>query len=225
MTTGDLVRLDPGNADHVRAAAELHARLLAHSPIPRLGPAFMTRFFYTTLVEDGLVHCYLYRSGDRYVGFLSLTEKPYSFMSEGRRAHFVRLSALLLLAILARPSRLRILLDVLKAGQRTRPDDAEGAGEFLSFGVLDEFAAARDEKRGLRIPSVLFDEGIEHFRSRGFRRIEWNVDSSNLPAILFYKSYGATMERSPLAWPSDLRVRLQLESAATPARARAAGGA
>lgn len=207
---GEVVALDPDDPVHVRAAADLHRRLLGHSPISRLGMLFMTRFFYSCLVRDGLVRCFLYRAGSQYVGFLSLTERPFSFMQEGRRAHVVRLAAILSLAILARPSRVRILLDLLTAGRREVPDDAEGVGEFLSFGVLEEFASQRDGARRLRISNVLFDHGIRHFHARGFRRIEWNVDGSNLKAILFYRSYGATVERSPLAWPSDYRVRLEL---------------
>jgi ribosomal protein S18 acetylase RimI-like enzyme len=202
--------LDPNDRDQVRAAAELHSRLLGHSPIPRLGFLFMTRFFYSQLVKDGLIQCLLYRHGGRYVGFLSITEKPFSFMEEGRRLHLVRLALILALAVLARPGRLRILVDTITAGRRDAPADAAGIGEFLSFGVLDEFAGHRDDDCRLRIPTLLFDEGIRHFRDRGFRRIEWNVDKDNLRAMLLYRSYGASFERSPLAWPSDYRVRLEL---------------
>jgi ribosomal protein S18 acetylase RimI-like enzyme len=208
--TDGLVAVDPDNPEHVLAAARLHAALLGHSPIPRLGSLFMTRFFYSQLVRDGLVHCFLYRVNGEYVGFLSFTERPYSFMSEGRSAHLLRLAFILGLAVLAKPARWRILFDTATAGRRTPPSDADGVGEFLSFGVLEQFSAHRDSQQGLRIPTVLFDAGIRHFRQRGFRRIEWNVDADNLRAIIFYRSYGATLEKSPLAWPSDYRVRLAL---------------
>jgi len=205
-----LVAIDPDNREHVLAAAQLHEALLGHSPIPRLGSLFMTRFFYSRLVKDGLVHCYLYRLGGQYVGFLSFTERPYSFMNEGRRAHFFRLALILGLAVLTKPARWRILFETATAGRRISPSDPNGIGEFLSFGVLEQFSSHRDEQLGLRVPTVLFDAGIRHFRERGFRRIEWNVDKDNLRAIVFYRSYGATLERSPLAWPSDYRVRLAL---------------
>ena len=205
-----IVTLDPNNAEHVRAAAGLHERLLGHSPIPRLGSLFMKRFFYSQLVQDGLVQCFLYRASGQYVGFLSFTERPFSFMSEGRRAHVLHLAFILGLSVLARPARLRILLDTIKAGRRDPPANPTGIGEFLSFGVLEQFATQRDDRQGLRIPNALFDAGIGHFRERGFRRIEWNVDKDNLRAMIFYRSYSATMEKSPLAWPSDYRVRLEL---------------
>ena len=211
MSAADgIVAVDPDNREHVLAAARLHEALLGHSPIPRLGSLFMTRFFYSLLVKDGLVHCYLYRLSGQYVGFLSFTERPFSFMSEGRRAHFFRLAFILGLALLAKPARWRILLETATAGRRTPPSDPEGVGEFLSFGVLEQFSSHRDAQQGLRVPTVLFDTGIRHFRERGFRRIEWNVDKDNLRAIIFYRSYGATLEKSALAWPSDYRVRLAL---------------
>jgi ribosomal protein S18 acetylase RimI-like enzyme len=204
-----IVALDPRNPEHVLAAATLHETLLAHSPIPRLGRLFMTRFFYSLLVEDGLVHGLLYVVDGQYVGFLTFTERPFSFMADAKRAHFLRLVLILGLAVVARPARIRILLDTL-AQKREPAEDPAGIGEFLSFGVLEQFATRRDPARGLRIPNVLFDAGIEHFRIRGFRRIEWNVDGSNLRAILFYRAYKAAMEKSPRAWPSDYRVWLDL---------------
>lgn len=209
--TGEIVAVDPRDPRQVVAAADLHRKLLGRSPIPRLGDLFMTRFFYSRLVGDGLIRCYLYRVDRQYVGFLSLTEKPYSFMSEGRRRHFFRLAVILGLAVLAKPSRVRILWDTLGAARRkTLTGEGDGIGELLSFGVLEGFSARRDGPQGLRIPNILFDEGIRYFRERGFRRIEWSVDHDNLAAMIFYRSYGATLEKSADAWPGDYRVRLAL---------------
>jgi hypothetical protein len=208
-TTDGLVELDPRNREHVQAAATLHETLLGHSPIPGLGRLFMTRFFYSRLVEDRLVRGFLYRADGRYVGFLTFTERPFTFMAEATRAHFLRLGVILGLAVLARPRRIGILWDTM-SHERQAPADAAGIGEVLSFGVLEEFGARRDPERGLRISNVLFDAGIEAFRAAGFRRIEWNVDGGNLRAVLFYRTYKATMEKSERAWPSDYRVWLDL---------------
>ena len=207
---GELVPLDPDDPEHVGAAAHLHATLLGHSPVPRLGMRFMTRFFYSRLVADGLVRCYLYRVEGQYVGFLSLTERPDSFMRQGTRRHLVRLAAVLAASLAEKPSRVGILWETLAASRRKQhasPRDA--VGELLSFGVLPGFAARR-ESNGLRIPTILFDAGIRHFRERGFRRIEWTVDRDNLPAMILYRSYGAVLDKSADAWPGDYRVRLEL---------------
>jgi ribosomal protein S18 acetylase RimI-like enzyme len=208
---GLIVSVDPTDPEQVLAAAELHKKLLGDSPIPRLGSLFMTRFFYSQLIKDRLIHCYLYRLDNSYVGFLSLTEKPFSFMREGQRRHFFRLSLILCLALLAKPSRIRILWETLVFSRRkTQTKDRERTGELLSFGVLEEFSAKRDGENRLRIPNILFDKGIGYFREKGFRRVEWNVNKENLPAIIFYRSYGATLEKSADAWPGDYRVRLEL---------------
>lgn len=206
-----IVALDPDNPAHVRAAAELHERLLGRSPIPRLGRLFMTRFYYSRLVKDALVHCYLYRVEEQFVGFLSLTEKPNSFMNEGTHRHFFRLSLVLFLALLVNPSRIRILWQTLKVAHRkTQAADGEGIGELLSFGVLQEFATRKDGDHGLRIPNLLFEHGIRHFQERGFRRVQWTVDKDNLTAMILYRSYGATLEKGAAAWPGDYRVWLDL---------------
>jgi ribosomal protein S18 acetylase RimI-like enzyme len=211
VAAGKIVSVDPSDPEQVLAAAELHKKLLGDSPIPRLGSLFMTRFFYSQLIKDRLIHCYLYRLDNTYVGFLSLTEKPFSFMSEGQRRHFFRLSFILCLALLARPSRIRTLWETLMVTRRKKlTKDCEGTGELLSFGVLEEFSAKRDGENRLRIPNILFDEGIRYFRERGFLRIEWTVNKENLPAMIFYRSYGATLEKSADAWPGDYRVRLEL---------------
>ncbi len=210
VSRSEVVTLDPNDPDQVRAAAELHRTLLGHSPIPRLGLAFMTEFFYSHLVRDGLIHCYLYRLNGEYVGFLSLTETPATFLSEGKRKHLARLSLLLGVAVLARPSRTRILLETLAAGRHKSTHNTKGTGEILSFGVLERAVSTRHKKDDVRISTALFDTGISHFRERGFHRVEWTVDEDNLPAMIFYRSYGATMERTRDAWPSDYRVWLEL---------------
>lgn len=208
---GALVALDPDDPAHVRAAATLHEKLLGRSPIPRLGRLFMTRFYYSRLVKAALVHCYLYRFEDQFVGFLSLTEKPNSFMTEGTHRHFFRLSLVLLLALLMNPSRVRILWQTHRiARSKTQAADGGGIGELLSFGVLEEFATKKDGDQGLRIPNLLFEQGIRHLRERGFRTVQWTVDKDNLPAMIFYRSYGATLEKTAAAWPGDYRAWLDL---------------
>lgn len=204
-TNGKITRLDPDDAVQLRAVAGLHAALLPSSPIPRLGTTFMTRFYYPLLVKDGLVGCYLYLVGDQYVGFLCFTEQPGTFMSEGRRRHFWRLVWVLGLAMLAKPSRLRVLWETVAIGRREgrRAADAHaGVGEVLSFGVLDGF---RGGVPGLRISNHLFDATVRHLQERGCGRLEWNVEKSNLRGLQFYRSYRANFEESTVAGADELR--------------------
>lgn len=209
-TDGTIVRLDPDDAAQLQAVAGLHAALLPSSPIPRLGAAFMTRFYYPCLVKDGLIGCFLHRVGDRYVGFLSFTEHPGTFMSEGRRRHFWRLLSVLGLAMLAKPSRLRVLWETVAIGRREGRRAAEAharVGEVLSFGVLEAF---RGGSPGRRISNRLFDATVRHLQERGFGRLEWNVEKSNLRGQQFYRSYGANFEESAVAGEHELRGWLDL---------------
>jgi ribosomal protein S18 acetylase RimI-like enzyme len=213
MDPDGIVEVEPRNAVHVRAISRLHGTLLRRSPVPRLGTLFMERFFYSTLIRDGAIRAFLYRVDGAYVGFLSLTERPFTFMRDARRRHFLRLALILCLSVVSKPSRLTLLADVARAG-RHRVSTAESllTGEILSFGVLEPYLARRDIGTHLRISNALFDHALGYFRERGMRQVEWNVDGDNLRAVVFYHSYGATMQKSPLAWPSDYRVRLRLSA-------------
>ena len=203
--------VDPGNPEHVRAAAWLHQTLLSESPIPGLGWIFMTRFYYTQLVKDGLIRCYLYRLDGEYVAFLAVTDKPLSFMSEGVRRHYVRLAAVLALSLFQKPSRARIMFATSAASRRrATTEGTDGLGEVLSIGVLEAFRGRRDAMTGKRISAALLDAGIRYLSDRGCRRIDVNVDQDNVRAIRFYESYGFVLERSLLALPSDWRGRLVL---------------
>lgn len=209
---GKIVRLDPDDAAQLQAVARLHAALLPTSPIPRLGAAFMTRFYYPCLVKDALIGCFLYQVGERYVGFLSFTEHPDTFMSEGRRRHFWRLLSVLGLAMLTTPSRLRVLWETVAIGRRDgrRPAEAHArVAEVLSFGVLEGF---RGGAPGLRISNRLFDTTVRHLQARGFRRLEWNVEKSNLRGQQFYRTYGAQFEASAVAGEHELRGSMSLDA-------------
>ena len=209
-TDGEIVRLDPTDKAQLQAVAELHSTLLPSSPIPGLGTDFMTRFYYRTLVEDGLVGCFLYQVGERYVGFLAFTEHPGTFMSEGRRRHLLRLLFVVGLAVLTKPSRVRVLWETVVIGRREgrRPEGRRpaaapaGVGEVLSFGVLEGF---RGGAPGRRISNRLFDATIQHLEERGARRLEWNVEKSNVRGQQFYQSYGARLEESAVAGEHELR--------------------
>jgi len=206
-----ILTVDSDDPEHVRAAASLHQALLGESPIPGLGWMFMTRFYYTQLVKDELIRCYLYRLDGEYVGFLAVTDQPLSFMGEGVRRHYVRLALILALSLCQKPSRARIMFATSAASRRrATTEGTDRLGEILSIGVLEAFRGQRVDPGGKRISAALLDAGIRYLSDRGCRRIELNVDQDNVRAIRFYQSYGFVLERSPLALPHDWRGRLVL---------------
>lgn len=192
-----IVSLDPKNAEHLEAAAVLHANLLPDSPIPNLGPEFMKKFYYRELVRSGLIRCDLYRHGGRYVALSSYTEYPYTFMALGAKKYFFYLVCLLAGACLVSPSRLTVLARVAWQARRRRLADRCGAtGEYLSLAVLPEAAGIKDPKTNLRIPQAMLERVISHFRSKRFREILLMIKKSNKKSLFFYQSCGAVPKDS-----------------------------
>ncbi len=210
--SGRIIALDPDNLEHVRAAASLHRTLLESSPVAQLGSLFMERFYYSSLVKDDLICCVLYVDGGEYIGFLSYTKHPYTFMSEGPRRHTVCLAAILALSILAKPTRLKqIWATIRNLRMRRSSSDARCSGEFLSFGVLPDHVARKDAKTGSRVSNLLFDHGMEVLRHAGFNTLSANIGKHEVESLLFYSSYGATFEETPLSWPVEYRATLDLQ--------------
>lgn len=190
-----IVSLDGADAELITTAADLHCRLLPGSPVSRLGRFFMTRFYYSTLVRDGLVRCDLFSHEGRYVGFSAYTDVPLTFMERGLKRHTWRLLWVLAISLLAKPSRLGILLGTARlSGKRKIHEDDGRVGECLSLGVLPEYGTVKDERTGLRISHQLFNRVKDYFKGKGFREILLVIDKQNRHALTFYYGYGAVLK-------------------------------
>ncbi len=197
-----IVPLDPHNKDHRRAAALLHGGLLPDSPIAGLGRGFMENFYYDKLIRDGLVSCDLYFDKGNCVAFAAYTREPFTFLSRGKKGHFFFLSLLLTGSLLAKPSRARIILDTLRLEKRRSSPAVlasgkkDGVGELLSFAVNPAYSGFRDPIIGKKIPNLLFDRVIDHFRKGGYRKIQFIVRKDNHASLLFFNSYGAEVSEA-----------------------------
>ncbi len=206
-----VVPLEPSSADHTRAAARLHAELLPESLIPRLGDHFMRRFYYSTLVNDGLIRCDLLQDEAGYAAFIAYSSQPYTFMSEGARRHLIRLGLLTGLAVLQSPGRLKTLWEVRTTGsQRRQHVEEQNLGEILSFGVLPSHRDRRDDATGLKVSNYLFERAVLELQREGVTALQMLVHQRNLLALLFYKSYGATMVHSTLGPANHYACRIDL---------------
>src|SRR5687768_14382214 len=110
-TDGELSWLDPKNKDTIDKIAYLHSHYLPNSPIAKLGPLFMKKFYYVHMVEAKLVDCLTYHINNECVGFLAFTRFPTTLMKEGQRMFFGKLCLVMFLSILTRPS---ILFQIFK---------------------------------------------------------------------------------------------------------------
>ena len=194
-----LERLDPGNAADVNSVADLHIKYLAESPIVKMGPRFLREFYYRQLVADGLIGCTLCRAGDQVVGFISYTDRPADFMSIGLRRHFMHLSWLLSVSVLARPAMLKDLMLVLRLmrvrAKDSRKESSAGCGEALSMAVIPEYQKHIPPDGRKRVAVRLFESAVEYCKAKGLERIHLWVQPSNLAANLFYSAMGCPFEK------------------------------
>ena len=183
-------RLDPRDLSAVADVARLHAGLLSESPIVGLGPAFMRRFYYRKLVEDGLVAVSIYYCKGVAAGFIAYTGHSSTFMAEGLRRHWFCLSLVLAGSVLRDPRRFRGIIWTLNHMRKQRSAPRESPpGELLSFGVLSEYrTAAYIRQTGRRISLELYDHAIAYFRDHGIPMFRAVVEKSNREALLFYQS-------------------------------------
>lgn len=194
-SSSKIIPLDYKDKRQVYAAAELHRTLLPDSPVPRLGIQFMAHFYYTKLVKDGLIKCDLYEHDEKYVAFLAYTKYPFTFMKEGKRRHPLYLPFLMSISLLCNPSRIRVILGATKMGRdRHLKENQVETGEMLSFGVLKMHSDLRDEITGLRVSNLLFENAIDYFKREGTVRIQAEVERDNKPSLLFWTTYGASIE-------------------------------
>jgi ribosomal protein S18 acetylase RimI-like enzyme len=205
MTDG-LVPLQPGDRNAVRDVARLHQALLPGSPIPRLGRRFMERFYYRTLVEDGLLAAHLYYVEGRAAGFITLTAVPSRFMAEGLRRHWWGLAGILLWELLADPRRIAVIVWTLRHMGRQGVAPAEpGEGEILSFGVLPEFRTPAFVRRsGRRIAGELFDRAVASLQADGTHRIRAVVETRNREALMFYHARGCQVRAGAESVPGTV---------------------
>jgi len=197
--------LQPGDRVGSEAVARLHAALLPDSPIARLGPYFMGRFYYDTLVADRLITCHVAYVDGIPAGFITLTARPATFMAEGLRRHWLRLSWVLAREVVSSPRRLRVMLWTFGLLRRRAAAPVPDEGELLSFGVLPEFRDMAFVRRtGRRIASELFAAALADLRAAGLDRYRAVVVTNNAAALMFYQAQGGRADPDRVSLPGTL---------------------
>jgi len=202
-----LERLQAGDVDASGHVASLHAALLPDSPVARLGPRFLSRFYYRVLVADALLQCRVAYEDGVPVGFIAFTARPATFMSEGLRRHWLRLAAVLAWEALADPRRIVLMLWTARLMRGRASVPTPGEGELLSFGVLPEFRGMDYLRRtGRRIGAELFAAARGDLRDAGVERFRAVVATDNAPALMFYQAQGCRVDRDRETLPGTLVV-------------------
>ena len=191
-----IVPLDYKNQEQVHAVAKMHERLLSDSLVSQLGYLFMTKFYYTKLIEAGLINCDLCKYEGKYIGFIAYTKYPFTFLEEGRRRYFLYLSFLLFKSLLSNLYRIKTIVKVIQLSHKRRIQKGDRIGEILSFGILEPYRHLRNETTGLHISNLLFEHAIANLKTEGFVRIQGEVKKNNKPALFFWRLYGASIKDS-----------------------------
>ena len=191
--------LDPRCAADVDSVALLHEAYLADSPVVKMGKRFIREFYYSKLVECGLIGCSVCRVDGRVVGCISYTAHPMDFMGSGLRRYFFSLCWTMLRSVTARPAMLKEILLTLRVmrsrGHESQEMDTSGLGEALSLAVLPDFQNYLPPGGRSRLAFRLFETALERMRAQGVNRVYLWVQPANRAANLMYSTMGCPFEK------------------------------
>lgn len=199
----NIVYLRWNSLEQVQAVCDLHERLLPESILSKLGNLFLSKFYYRELVKHRLIDVYLYRCQGEYAGFISCTNRPFTFMRQGLQRGFLQVLLLLTASVAMRPGRLLVLLKYLVLMKRDKLMSAlaeqygDQMGEFLSFGVLEKFRKCVDEVEDKTVSNVLMELVSKHFRANLIKYALLRILPSNTRAIRFYHKHSGYIITSP----------------------------
>ena len=194
--------IDAHNAHDVAAVAMLHRELLPGSPVAALGDAFMRRFYYGRLVEDGLIGCHLAANDDDSAGFLSWTLEP-ELGSAIIRRHPIPFALAIARALITSPARVGVLLKLARFSRMRAPSTvntselpaastaaastaavAPRTGELLSLAVRAAFRTREYRRVTNRKHSVeLLQAGVAALHAGGVERFGAYVEHDNVPML------------------------------------------
>ncbi len=186
-------RLDPLKTADAEQVADLHFQYLNDSPIVRFGSSFLRRFFYRTLVRDGLVGVSFHRHEGRIIGFISYTTEPFGFMGKGGRRHPFALAWSLLSGIVQRPGTAKEIVQIMRVMRERTEEDTESrdTGEVISLVVDSDYRGFVPAGGETRLAVRLFEDAVEFFAAQKVGRVHLLVRPENLASNIFCSSMGA----------------------------------
>ncbi|MFN2399253.1 MAG: hypothetical protein ABR543_11520 [Gemmatimonadaceae bacterium] len=191
--------LDPDRPDDAAAVAELHVAYLPHSLIVKLGRRFLTKYYYSTLVRDGLIGCTICRVDGRICGFIAYTPYPLDFMMRGVRRRYWSVAWILGASVLERPTLIADIVSVLRLiylrGRESRETPASDMGEGISIATIPEYRDHIPLGGNMRLPVRLLHAMFEQLRASGRSRAYVLVESSNRASNVFCASMGGRREK------------------------------
>lgn len=187
-----VVRLTDADKCAASHAADLHAELLATSPVARMGTQFMRDVYYGALVSTDLAVAHVAYVDGQPAGFITATNDPERFMTRGLLRRPWGAGWGVARAVLSNPMRVGVLWETTRLNASRQYDDKETpTGELLSFGVREPYRHPTFMRsRGIRVGHELLDVAVAALKARGALRVRAIVDADNKPAQFFYRGAG-----------------------------------
>jgi hypothetical protein len=217
LTAGIRV-VDPHHERDTAAAARLHAVLFGEiGPIARLGERMLQRYCYQHLVRTGMLKAVLFEVDGEPAGLAAYTGDPMELHRAVLRSHLPLLTREVLQALVLDPAlliRLPAAARLMWDRRREKlPPSSERFAEMLAFGVLEPYRSRAFVRRtGLWVPDLLLDYVLDDVRTQGFAWGRGVVLESNTPAVTFFTSRAARVERYPTAEQPSIQVWFDLAS-------------
>jgi len=199
--------------EHIKAVSSLHMKLLPESILSKLGFLFLSKFYYPKLIKNKSIEGYLYKQEKDYVGFIVCTNRPFNFMGEGIKKYFLQIILILTISIILNPRRIKTLLDyLLKTNKdslmkKMQINYGNKMGEFLSFGVLENFRKNIDSSEKISIPNVLMKLVSRHFEINNKQYALLRILKTNTRAIQFYQKHAGVIH--PTENPDEVVIIIQ----------------
>jgi hypothetical protein len=193
-----LVNMDPKNAPDVTSVASQQQKDLPSSPVALVGTRFVEEFYYSKLVEAGLVQCLIYRVDGRVAGFLSYTRYPADFIGRGIRKYWPSLTWIMLRTVLARPATIQNILAAMKftrGGNRAELFSEPGMIEALSLVVPPEHQKLIPPGGKSRLPVRFISWMGERAVEEGANQVLYAVEPRNKASNILFSSLGCEFNK------------------------------
>ena len=176
--------------------ARMHRALLPTSPIHDLGPAFVERFDFGVLPEEGLVFGQVAYQGGRPIGFVAVTHDANGFLGTALRRRWRTLAAV---TLRHPPSPKKAWNGLRLFRHREGASQRAEVAEILSMGVLPPAQGQRGSRERRRVPRRFVQCAVDHVSDRPIQAL---VDESNLAARLMYGELGwEVVGKVHIGWP------------------------
>jgi ribosomal protein S18 acetylase RimI-like enzyme len=183
--------LDPRNSIHVDGVVALHVRHFR----PRLGAEFLRSFYYSKLVDTGLVRVTICRIGDDVIGFIAYTSQPRDYLSVGVRREFPSLARLIVRNLAVQPTLARSLRWLMySTSEGFRKDLDALTGEVLYIATDPRHRDCVPQGGRSAVAVRLFESMKSFFFGTGRDKVLLVVNPKNVAAHRFFQAMGCRSE-------------------------------